>query len=269
MIEGENKGKYPYANCLFIKDNKTGLIDTGAGRVCMELEPEFILNSHWHEDHIGYNDRKSKILAHEFDAQAISSLDEFKARYDLSDVSLFTYGRNIPSKVDEVFSDGDVFEFGSTAITVIHTPGHSAGHCCFLVEDSKTRILFLGDIDLTSFGPWYGCLDCSVSDFINSINKVGEIVDERNINLAISCHREPITGKDAILRSLEEYGKVIFRREKTILELLDTQNRKQVEKLVSRGIFYRKLPEPKEIFEQFERIMLEKHLERIRNIQSK
>lgn len=40
--------------------------------------------------------------------------------------------------------DGDVLEVGALRVTVLHTPGHSAGECCFLVTESPP-LLFTGD----------------------------------------------------------------------------------------------------------------------------
>ena len=39
-------------------------------------------------------------------------------------------------------------------VRVIHAPGHTRGHSLFHVEPDD--VLYLGDIDLSSFGPYYG-----------------------------------------------------------------------------------------------------------------
>ena len=44
----------------------------------------------------------------------------------------------------------------------------------------------MGDTDLASFGPWYGCLDCDVDDFVNSINNIAEVVDAEKVEIAVS-----------------------------------------------------------------------------------
>jgi glyoxylase-like metal-dependent hydrolase (beta-lactamase superfamily II) len=86
LIEGENGGKYPYCNCLFIDDDKKVLIDSGAGKNLKQgfIKPNYIFNSHWHEDHITYNDLfNAEIYIHNQDASAITSYEEFKQRYGL------------------------------------------------------------------------------------------------------------------------------------------------------------------------------------------
>ncbi len=40
--------------------------------------------------------------------------------------------------------DGQIFDLGDRKVEVLHTPGHTAGHCSFLYD--RERILFSGDI---------------------------------------------------------------------------------------------------------------------------
>lgn len=245
LIEGENKGRYPFCNCLLVNGC---LIDTGAGKVLNEIKFHTVLNSHWHEDHIAMNCKAERVIVHELDAKAVESFEEFKRRYAIGEmVEIFV---NFPfCRVSQTFKDGDSFDFG-VSVEVIHTPGHSAGHCCFLVDG---RILFLGDIDL-SF-PWYGCLDCNVTDFIKSIDKVKKLADE--VEIAIPGHGSVVRG-DELATKLENYKKTILERERKIEEFL-----KRGEDPVGKGVIYRKLPQPTEIFEHFERVMVEKHSQRL------
>ena len=47
--------------------------------------------------------------------------------------------------------DGDCFDLGGRTIRVLHTPGHSPGHCCFY--ELEKRYLYSGDL------VYKGCLD--------------------------------------------------------------------------------------------------------------
>jgi glyoxylase-like metal-dependent hydrolase (beta-lactamase superfamily II) len=47
--------------------------------------------------------------------------------------------------------DGDCFDLGGRTIRVLHTPGHSPGHCCFY--ELERRYLYSGDLI------YKGCLD--------------------------------------------------------------------------------------------------------------
>jgi len=248
IIEGPNFGKYPYSNSLLV--GRSCLIDTGAGEALKDVRVDWILNSHWHEDHIALNRVGRRVAAHHLDAEAVQDYEEFKRRYALGDlVKLFVnfeFGR-----VDRTFEDGDVFEFEGIQVEVLHTPGHSAGHSCFVIGS----VMFLADVDLTPFGPWYGCLDCDVRDFVLSIEKIKNEVRKRGVSLAIPSHGKPVSGTEEILRRLDDYLAKIFERDRRIKELL-----RSGEDPVGKGVIYKKVPEPKEIYLHFERIMIEKHL---------
>ena len=45
-------------------------------------------------------------------------------------------------------------DLGEIRLEFLHLPGHSPGHCGLYEPESK--VLFIGDIDLSKFGPWYG-----------------------------------------------------------------------------------------------------------------
>lgn len=267
FIEGQNNGRYPFSNSMFIDDEVTALIDTGLGkniieRIIREKRVDLIINSHCHEDHISYNFlfKDTKICCHKFDTPAVRSVDELLNRYGPQEneavkaVEMFI--RRVfelrESRVDVEFEDNYVFDLGSVKLKVIHTPGHSIGHCCFCVLDEK--ILFLSDIDLTSFGPWYGCLDSDIDRFIDSINKVKRLKPE----IAITSHKGIIAGSDVIEKKLNEYLDKILERNKEILNFL--REERTIDEIVDKAIIYGRFPEPKIVFKYFERVMIEKHL---------
>lgn len=260
FVEGEKNGRYPFCNCLFIDDEKKVLIDTGAGEIIKSIKADCVFNSHWHEDHITYNKHFNKVFIHEKDAKPIESYNEFKRRYGLPDNLLKHFVYFEFSKASVRFRDGDTFNLGNTTLRVIHTPGHSQEHCCFLIDDvDSVKIIYLGDIDLSSFGPWYGCLDSNLQDFIESINKIKKIVSSENVEIAVSSHREVVNGN--IIDSLDNYLSKIFERDVKILDLLTKERR--VDELVGKGVIYRKFGEPRGAFEHFERVMIRQHLDRL------
>uniref|UniRef100_UPI0005277505 MBL fold metallo-hydrolase n=1 Tax=Streptomyces bikiniensis TaxID=1896 RepID=UPI0005277505 len=66
-----------------------------------------------------------------------------------------------------------VFDLGGRTVTVVHLPGHTPGHSGYLVEPDG--FLYVADIDLTSFGPYYGDPGSSLPDFEASMRRCREI----------------------------------------------------------------------------------------------
>ena len=260
---------YPVANSILIEDEISTLIDTGLRnsvikKLIKERNIDMVINSHWHEDHIIGNRlfTDSKICAHKLDAHAIRSIEEFKRRYG-SEISTefkryvdsFIRGINLKeSRIDIEFEDGYILDLGSSRLQVVHTPGHSIGHCSFFELNHK--ILFSADIDLTSFGPWYACLDSNIGDFVKSITKLKDLKPEM---IVTSHHKEPI--KEDIESKIDGYLSKIYEREEKILDFLAAD--KTFDEIVNRAIIYEDSKLPKELFIPFETIMIKKHLKRL------
>lgn len=149
IIKGENEGRYPHSNSLLVEDEKVALIDTGAGgekmkELAEEREIDIIINSHCHEDHIPHNDLfDSQIYIHESEMYVLKNLDELANIYTpkgsgkWDEVSGFLHDFVVYEGLEDVFGFGDrhVFDLGGTKLKVVHTPGHSKGHCAFLDPD--------------------------------------------------------------------------------------------------------------------------------------
>lgn len=102
-------------------------------------ELKYILLTHGHFDHVlGVNAFKSKypnckVLVHEDDKQLLDSIEGFSQKFGIGSVEI--------QKVDGYLKDGDVLKFGGQEIKVLHTPGHTKGGACYLVDDK----IFTGD----------------------------------------------------------------------------------------------------------------------------
>lgn len=104
------------------------------------LKCTHILLTHAHFDHIsGVNELKektgAKVCIHELDADGL---------FD-NKINLSSYAGSfvVPSEADIKLSDGDTIKICGKEIKVLHTPGHSRGGVCYLVEDEK--VIFSGD----------------------------------------------------------------------------------------------------------------------------
>lgn len=270
FIEADDTGRYPYSNSILIDDDTRVLIDTGMGRdsameIAKDKKVDLVINSHGHEDHVACNNlfKDAKICSHKFDAPIIRSVDKLKELYGSAepeakrfiDLLLEEQFRLRNSRVDLEFEDGYVFDLGATKLEVIHTPGHSRGHCCFSVPSE--RLVFLADIDLSSFGPWYGCLDSDIDQFVGSIERVRNLQFE----VAVTSHKGIVPGRKMLQEKLSDYLNRIFERENKLLEFLTEE--RSIDEIINKAIIYRRFTEPKAVFRLFERTMIEKHLERL------
>lgn len=97
-----------------------------------------VFHTHGHLDHIsGSFELKTRAdvgtYIHESDKFLVYSLGAQLNMFGLPDV-------DIPA-IDDYLYDGQILEVGSLEFRVIHTPGHSPGSVCFLVDN----VLFSGD----------------------------------------------------------------------------------------------------------------------------
>jgi glyoxylase-like metal-dependent hydrolase (beta-lactamase superfamily II)/TolA-binding protein len=86
-----------------------------------------ILNTHGHYDHIGAN-------------RYFADLYEVKIAAHEADLS-FYYNQHKRNKPDEFFSKDQLLKVKNLSIQILHTPGHTKGSVCFLINNN----LFSGD----------------------------------------------------------------------------------------------------------------------------
>jgi len=137
------------ANCFIVGCENTKeavVIDPGddVDKILMvlskhSLKVRYILNTHGHFDHVGGNKRLKQVTGadlyiHKNDEHMLETLNSHAAMFGLS-------AENSPP-ADHYLNDDDELVFGDDIkIRVIHTPGHSEGGVCFLIDGK----LFAGD----------------------------------------------------------------------------------------------------------------------------
>ena len=145
------------SNCYaMVWDGGLVLLDCGYGQAQWERmeaalkrwghslqEATHVFLTHAHFDH-GGNARRVNALG----AKLLTSEDDVYKIEIANPESEKLFGTSlIPAKVDAVLHDGDRFDFpGGGAVTVLETPGHSAGSLSFLVEADGVRALSTGDM---------------------------------------------------------------------------------------------------------------------------
>ncbi len=269
FIEGPKGGRYPFCNTVLIDDERRALIDPGAGyekllAIKEERPIDMVINSHYHEDHISMNYLfpEADLYVPRDEAPCFTSIETFLAFYGLVDPEYRNYWTRL---LRERFNyrerepagellDGMTIDFGNTVMEVIHTPGHTIGHSSFYFP--REGILFLGDLDLTPFGPWYGDRVSDIDQTISSLHRLLEI----DAAVYITCHEAGVIEGD-ITSLARRYLDIIEQREAALIEFLEKP--RSMEEIVDRWIIYRKPREPKAFFEFGERGMMTKHLERL------
>ena len=133
-------------NCFVARDESTGIcvvIDPGFwdSRLEMALEGkkvQAILLTHGHFDHIlgaGAVQKKTGAPVYLYEEEK-----DFPGDGQLNLSAMM--GLSIqPFSVEKLLKDGDTIPVGESTLKVLHTPGHTAGSCCYLGEEA----LFTGD----------------------------------------------------------------------------------------------------------------------------
>ncbi|HQT98371.1 MAG TPA: MBL fold metallo-hydrolase, partial [Thermodesulfobacteriota bacterium] len=103
--------------------------------------------------------------------------------------------------------------FGDTRAVAVVAPGHTPGHLCLHFPDDG--ILFLGDYDLTAFGPWYGDAPCGIDAFRRSARRLAAIPADR----FVVSHEGPVH-RGPIAEKMDAYLAVIDRREEALRDYL-------------------------------------------------
>jgi glyoxylase-like metal-dependent hydrolase (beta-lactamase superfamily II) len=115
-------------------------------------------------------------------------------------------------KIDHHICDGERLDLGGITLEVIHTPGHTPGHLAFYVPEAK--LLFTADVDLTSFGPFYGHDFADIDDFLQSIERLRK----RNARIVATGHAGPFNGH--VIEKFDAYEGTIYQRDRLIVEQL-------------------------------------------------
>ncbi|OPX97885.1 MAG: Metallo-beta-lactamase L1 precursor [Syntrophorhabdus sp. PtaB.Bin006] len=134
------------------------LIDSGTGIgfaqivrniVSLGLSPDLVstvILTHCHIDHVGgaaeFKFRfGSNIVMHTLDAEIVERGDQYMSAAFCFNIALtpFRVDRKLPG-------EEEILQFGSSTITCLHTPGHTAGSIAVYLDIDERRILFGQDI---------------------------------------------------------------------------------------------------------------------------
>lgn len=166
-------------NNYLIVDEKTkeaALIDCSSidDRIDEEIEKQgaslkYILLTHGHFDHIAgirpdHFKSNPQIVMHKADSDWLNNANQYLPMFGMPEITI--------PKVDVFVEDGDTIQLGSLEIKVLHTPGHTQGGVCYLVDGN----LFSGD---TIFREAVGRCDLEGGNF----NQIVESIENKIFTL--------------------------------------------------------------------------------------
>ena len=180
---------------LGLLSNNTYLVENEEKKSCFVVDPstesskltdyidgnnlklDGILLTHGHFDHIGgvaclKEKYGAKVYMHKMDIDFIDNPLDFGRKYKRFEV-------------DETVEDGEEIELCGHKIKVIHTPGHSQGGVCYILDN----MIFCGD---TIFKDSYGMYDLRGGDFATLQNSIGKIFEIQG-DYVLLCGHGPAT----------------------------------------------------------------------------
>lgn len=140
-----------FSNCYLLVDEASGqaaIVDPGWYGDAIKnalrnanADLHYILLTHGHFDHISgtyglKKDTGAAVVIHEKDGECLLDPNKSLAHGNLPQDPE-------PVNADILVADGDIISLGESKIKVMHTPGHTKGGVCYILEDD--RVILSGD----------------------------------------------------------------------------------------------------------------------------
>jgi glyoxylase-like metal-dependent hydrolase (beta-lactamase superfamily II) len=244
------------------------LIDVGMG--ASHLAPvkkwgiDILILTHCHIDH--RLTRKEipdvPVWCHEAEAPFLNDRNNFFNAIGLQRSGLDLAGRldhtegTFGIEISHHLLDAERLDLGGITLETIHTPGHTPGHLAFFIPE--VDLLFTADVDLTSFGPFYGHDFADIGKFLQSIEKLRQL----NARIVATGHAGPFNVQ--VIEKFNLYEEIVYRRDRLVLEQL-TQPM-AIGDFRGRNLIFRTYPDFPDLIQWFEIVHIEKHLERLKDM---
>lgn len=273
IIEGPNHSKVPYSRSLYLDCPDKVLIDTGAKRedllfIDQIYGVDLIINTHYHPDHTLHNYLFPS-------ATKLINPKEYKSSLTIDGIThnngvfqewgpkgVEQWKKNIPEEwlkslldISGTYEYEKVYSFGGINVSFLHTPGHTSGFSCPYFPD--LGIVYTGDYDMTSFGPWYNGTDGDIDHFITSGKRLLTI----DADTFITGHQKGIFTRSEFENEMEKFLSLIDKRDQIIRQYVNYGI--DFDELTSIGIFYPKKTLENSMLRTWERVGVRKHLHRL------
>ena len=227
---GQSAGKYPDGNQVIVHGSDsiavfdTPLVAHTLPEASGFASADLAILGHVHEDHMAGLGmlQRAPLHVHQGDLEAARSWAGLAAHYGYTPAVLEPLHDKIvrefrytPRPDALGYDDGAVWDLGGVQVRAVHMPGHTSGHCVLLVEPHG--IAFIGDIDLSSFGPYYGDATSSLAAFRVTLDRIAHLPASCWIT---SHHKGVIRERAEFLQLLEAFTDRLRAREARLLSLL-------------------------------------------------
>ncbi|MSP23205.1 MAG: MBL fold metallo-hydrolase [Dehalococcoidia bacterium] len=230
---------FPTSNVWVLKDGReAALLDAGYGdkqsigerskfftSEMGHLDFKTIAMTHHHYDHSSGARQLRELLKAE---TAINPIDEvllhtppapsqgnedLPDEEDLEERVAVWRAEALATPIDRPLSDGETFRVGGLTVQAVHTPGHTAGHNCYWVED--LRVLFTGDnvlgVGTSAIGPPPAG---DMKQYLDSLLRMREL----QATLFAPGHGPTVAATDAKVQELLDHRAT---RDRQIIDLID------------------------------------------------
>lgn len=243
---GDKNGKYPDGNQVTVRGRDSlAVFDSPpvANRIGSGFDDaDLVIQGHIHEDHIAGLHRLPgvPVHVHQDDVLALRSWAGLARHYGVGAAVLPKLRAKIEREYNYVeradalgFADGAQWSLGGgVTVRAQHLPGHTAGHCALIVEPGA--IAFIGDIDLSGFGPYYGDATSSLAQFRESLRRIALLPAKIWIT---SHHRGVYTDAAKFSADLAAYTDKLAHREQRLIDMLSAGPR-SLDELVAQRLLY-------------------------------
>jgi hydroxyacylglutathione hydrolase len=271
FVPGRQGGRYPYCHSLVVAQGaETWVVDPAADKdyfrkLARTRRVTGVFLSHFHEDHQKYNEffPQARFYGPLLDEEAFTSMEAIFRFMGITNPRFQDYWRRTliqefhfrPLANFTPYFPGQLFQLGEVILEIIPAPGHTPGHSCFHFPGQQ--LLFLADVDLTPFGPWYGDAASDLEAFDATLTDLRTFA----ARTYLTAHEQGIFTPAEFQAALAAFHQVLGQREARLLEALTTPQ--SLARLVARRLIYGKAKQPRFVYDHMEGQMVAKHLDRL------